>query len=373
MNPFHFGTVVKKPFFFDREKELERIVTTLRGGNNLVLYAPRRYGKTSLVMQAIETLEKQGFACVYFDFMTVYSRESFIEVFSKALLATESNVKRALKVFSKFVRGVKLSASVDGAGNSEFSITFTDSTVTDQTLESAIDLPHQLASHKKRYIVIMDEFQDITKLNGENVEGLLRSRMQHHRHVNYLFLGSRTHLLSDMFNNHNRPFYNSALSLNLGPLPRAETVAFLIDRFAAGGVTIDESIATLLIEKAGEIPYYIQFLASEVWQSAVNSGKMITSSALDDSADNILNLKNDYYLELFDHQSAYQKKLLTALAVRDENIFSNAYARQFRLSATSTTQKAINGLMNSGIIEKHGARYRYSDPFFRWFVLRLPA
>lgn len=373
MNPFHYGTVVKKPFFFDRKEELKRIIATLSGGNNLVLYAPRRYGKTSLVMQAIEALENKGFTCIYFDFMTVYSRESFMEVFSKAFLATQSNVKQALAVFSKFVKGIKPTISVDGDGKPEFSITFTESTVTDKTLEFVIDLPHRLATQQKRYIIIMDEFQDITKLNGENFEGLLRSRIQHHQYVNYLFLGSRTHLLSDMFNNKNRPFYNSATSMNLGPLPRVETIAFLIERFAGSGITIDERIALALIKKAEEIPYYIQFLASEIWQTAVNSGKTVNEETVAACANNILDLKNDYYFELFDRHSAYRKKLLKALAVCGQNVFSNDYARRFRLSATSTTQKAIHNLINSGVIEKHGNGYRFSDPFFRQFVLRLMA
>lgn len=72
-------------------------------------------------------------------------------------------------------------------------------------------------------------------------------------------------------------------------------------------------------------------------------------------------------------ESAYQKKLLHALAIRGQNIFSKDYTHEFRLSATSTTQKAIGSLINSGIIEKIGADYHFADPFFRWFTLRLSA
>jgi len=60
MNPFKYGTVVEEPFFFDRKDELKRIVETLKGGNNVVLYAPRRYGKTSLVIKAMDGLINDG-------------------------------------------------------------------------------------------------------------------------------------------------------------------------------------------------------------------------------------------------------------------------------------------------------------------------
>ena len=78
MNPFSYGTIVKDSNFYDRKEECARIVSTLSGGNNVVLYAPRRFGKTSLVFKAIEQLEKAGFICIYFDFMPVFSPESFV-------------------------------------------------------------------------------------------------------------------------------------------------------------------------------------------------------------------------------------------------------------------------------------------------------
>ena len=101
MNPFKYETVVEEPFFFDRKDELKQIVETLKGGNNLVLYAPRRYGKTSLVIKAMHDLENDGYQCIYIDFMTVYSRESFIETYTKTILAGQSQWEKALKIFSK--------------------------------------------------------------------------------------------------------------------------------------------------------------------------------------------------------------------------------------------------------------------------------
>jgi len=373
MNPFSYGTVVKEPYFFDRREELQRIIATLKGGNNLVLYAPRRYGKTSLVMKAIEELEKSGYRCVYFDFMTVYSRESFVEMFAKAMLSQQSNWRKALQSFAELVKGVKPIFSINEKGNPEFSIEFTESSMSDNTLDTVIDLPEKLAAGGKPTIIVMDEFQDIQKLNGENFENLLRSKIQHHQHVNYLFLGSRAHLLYDMFTNQNRPFYNSAATMSIGTLPRKETINFLIERFSQSGITLNDTTAARLIGKAGKIPYYVQFLAAEVWQYTINSTKIVTEDIIDCCADKIIDLKNDFYFELFDRQTAYQKKLLKALAEDSHNIFSGEYAARFRLSAASTTQKAVAGLINSGIIEKMDNNYSFSDPFFKYFVLRLSA
>jgi len=64
MNPFSYGTIVRSPYFFNRHDECRRIVSTLSGGNNLVLFAPRRFGKTSLVLRAVDELEKENYTLI---------------------------------------------------------------------------------------------------------------------------------------------------------------------------------------------------------------------------------------------------------------------------------------------------------------------
>lgn len=86
-------------------------------------------------------------------------------------------------------------------------------------------------------------------------------------------------------------------------------------------------------------------------------------------AKRIVELKQDYYFELFDRQSVMQKQLLKALAQSGESVYSSDYAKKYRLSTASTTQKAIYVLMDSGIIDKTDNSYFISDPFFRQFIL----
>ncbi len=372
MNPFHYGTVVKEPYFFDRQAEKERIIRTLIAGNNLVLYSPRRYGKTSLVMKVIDELTSMDYTCIYFDFMTIYSRESFIEGYTKNIYNRLKNPQKLINTVVQYIKGIRPVLTFDSIGNPRLSIEFLEPKISDKTLEEVIDLPAKLVDNKK-LIIIMDEFQDIYKLNGENFERLLRSKIQHQTDVNYLFMGSRTHILQDMFNNRNRPFYNSAFSMILGPLPKAETIRFLIGRFAASDIKIDEETASHLISQAGNIPYYIQFLASEIWQYCILQSKIVTPDIVNLCAERIIDLKGDYYFELFDRVTAYQKKLLKTLAIDNQNVFSADYANRFHLSAASSTQKALNGLIKMGIIEKHENYYLFDDPFFKQYLLRLQA
>ncbi|MFA6951404.1 MAG: hypothetical protein WCQ70_12035, partial [Lentimicrobiaceae bacterium] len=208
-------------------------------------------------------------------------------------------------------------------------------------------------------------------LSDYNLENLLRSRMQQHQNVNYLFLGSKTHLLNDMFNNKNRAFYNSAYHLQLPPLPELDSIAYLIRKFSDTGLIINEQMAQYLIQTAGNIPYYIQLIASEVWQNSITHSTNISREIIDESAEQIINNKYDYYSELFDKQSAKQKQLLLSLVHSGENIYSIQYTRYYNLSSPSTTQKSVAALLDSGIIEKTDNKYIISDPFFKRFLSRI--
>jgi len=368
MNPFSYGTIVKGDHFYDRKEECDCIVSTLSNGNNLVLFAPRRYGKTSLVFRAIEELEKKGITCIYFDFLPVYSLETFVNLYISAIEKKESNLQKLVQTITAVVKNIRPKLTFDSQGKPEFGIDFMESKVTVETLSEVLDLPEKMTPSGKKTIVIFDEFQEITKLNKYSFENLLRSKIQQQQQVNYLFLGSRTHLLSDMFNNKNRAFYNSAAHIQLSTLPHDDTITFLQEKLGNSGIDIDRQTALFIIEQSGDIPYYIQLLAAEIWQYMINSQTMVTKEIVMLCTDQIVELKQDYYYELFDRQSVMQKQLLKALSQSGESVFSAEYAKRFRLSTTSTTQKGIMVLMDSAIIDKADNTYFISDPFFKRFL-----
>ena len=367
MNPFSYGAVVKGANFYDREEDCKRIVDTLAGGNNLVLYAPRRFGKTSLVLKAIEQLEQQGFICVYFDFMPVFSPESFVRLYSKALAAKQGNLQKFAQSFVAIVKSIRPVLGFGKEGTPEFSIDFAGNTIDETVVSQLLDLPELLATNDRRVLVFFDEFQEVEKLKEINLEGLLRSKIQHQQQVNYLFFGSRTHLMRAMFNDKKRAFYNAASQMTISHLPEKDTIKFLQQNFLKKNIRLDVSIVQYIILVTANIPHYIQLLAAEIWQYA-ESDSIITREIVDKSIWRVLVLKGDYYMELFDHQSKSKKQLLLALCADGKNIFSGTYITANRLPSSATLQRAVNGLTNDGIIDRLGNDYFISDPFFKLFL-----
>jgi AAA+ ATPase superfamily predicted ATPase len=367
MNPFSYGAVVKGANFYDREEDCKRIVDTLTGGNNLVLYAPRRFGKTSLVFKTMELLEKRGFVCIYFDFMPVFSPESFVRLYAKALASKQNNLQKFAQTFVSIVKSIRPMLGFGQDGQPEFSIDFADIKVDETIVSQLLDLPELIAKNNKRVLVFFDEFQEVEKLKNIHFEGLLRSKIQQQQQVNYLFFGSKTHIMQAMFNDKKRAFYNATSQMTISYLPEKDTIAFLQQNFSKKNIQLSEDMAQYIISVTANIPHYIQLLAAEIWQST-ESDSPITREIVDKNILQVLTLKRDYYMELFEHQSKSKKQLLIALGTNGKNIFSEAYIRANHLPSPATLQRAVKDLTNDGIIDRIGNEHFVSDPFFKLFL-----
>lgn len=366
-NPFSYGTVVRGDDFYDRKDETQRLVSTLESGNNVVLYAPRRYGKTSLVFKVMAELESKNCLCIYFDLLSVYSLESFAKSFLLKIKEKQSKTERFVKTISSYIKSIKPKLTFDENGSPEFGVDFLEDEVSVQTISDLLDLPEKMAENGQKVIVIFDEFQEISKFEKYGLEGLLRSKIQQQRTA-YMFLGSKTHLLTEMFADKKRPFYNSAFIMQIGPLPLADTTEFLQRKFAQFGIIISEECCAYLVQRTSNIPYYIQLLAAEVWQAVIVEKKTVTTQIIDECCIRVINLKRDYYFELFDKHSEGQKNLLVALCKSGRNIFSLDYIKTNRLKATSSVQKSVKTLMDNGVVDNEADLYFISDPFFKLYI-----
>src|SRR6185295_1752546 len=94
-NPFVYGEVVPRAAFVDREVELDRLTRDLMAGQKIFLISPRRYGKSSLVRQALRAAERGGALTVEVTVSSYSSYVAFLEGYARALLAVETRLDRA--------------------------------------------------------------------------------------------------------------------------------------------------------------------------------------------------------------------------------------------------------------------------------------
>src|SRR5574339_848145 len=94
-NPFVYGEVVPLAAFVDRETELDRLTGDLLAGQKIFLISPRRYGKSSLVRQALRTVSRSGALPVEVTVSSYSSYVAFLEGYARALLAVETRIAKA--------------------------------------------------------------------------------------------------------------------------------------------------------------------------------------------------------------------------------------------------------------------------------------
>jgi len=367
-NPFCYGKIVDDPYFFGRKKELEEISFSMQNGTNLILYAPRRSGKSSLVVKALKALEKQGHPVVYIDFFKVTSREKFIELYARELIRPMKNWEKGLKWIKQMIRGIRPVMGLDPMGQPELSLAL-DPAQTALALEDVINIPAR-TKKDKRWIVVFDEFQEVEKLNGDSFEKELRSWFQHHQGVSYIFLGSQRHMLLNMFSRKDRAFYNFGKLFHLANPTDEESVAYILERFRAGGFAVEADLAEKIVRQAKSVPYYLQYLCAEIWEYAILTSS-VPSEVYENALNRLLLHQSDYFQEIRDKLTSYQFRLLTAIASEGYGTYETAFIQRNRIYPASSLQKAYQRLVTLDLLEKNDNQFVIPDPFFeRWIRLQ---
>jgi AAA+ ATPase superfamily predicted ATPase len=254
--PFRFGQVVSDEYFVGRDAEIASLTVDLRTATNVVLISPRRYGKTSLVLRVLRQLEREGALVAYVDLLRTPSKERFASHLASAihhgLLGPGAQaLQRATEWFSQLRVRPRITLNENGTPSFEFA-GGAPSIDVDATVEDLLGMPQTVArERKRRAVVVFDEFQEVLDLDP-SLPGLMRSVFQEQGEVAHVFLGSRQHLLRQVFADRHQPLYRLARPMTLGLIDAAAFAPFIHERFAAGRSQITaEGIETLLAITAG--------------------------------------------------------------------------------------------------------------------------
>ena len=371
-NPFKFGREVSGEQFYDREEVFRQLYRGLSGGSsNIVMYAPRRYGKTSLVKKVFSRLADEGMPTLYFDFNKVETIERFCEEYASALADLGGRVSALTGKVMEYLS--HLHPTIAFGGEAPFSVKFDyGAKMTAGSVSAVLDLAETVATELGRgsIAVAFDEFQEIGRLSGElPLEGIFRSAIQAHQHVNYIFLGSQTHLLQRMFGDHSRPFYHSARMVRLEKPPEQDSRDFVEKRLASRNIGIDDKLAARIVAEAENIPFYLQQLSYFVFEEVLAAERdWVEAADIDNAISELLSQEENYFAERLSAFSATQRMLISALARESVAEFTEDYRRRHSLGVSATVHAALKVIVEAGVVERDGKTYRIGDPFFSRYV-----
>jgi hypothetical protein len=376
-NPFVYGEVVPRDAFAERDADLDRLVTDLGSGQKVFLISPRRYGKSSLVRQALTTLGRRGALTVDVTVSSYSSYVAFLEGYARALAAVESKWERARTWLMEAITSTRPEVRYDpghtGAG--QFSVAFPAvQTARDvgRLANEIFELPGRLAAQRtRRLVVALDEFQAVDGFNGGSVEHALRAAAQHQRDVGYVFAGSEPSLMEKMIGPR-RPFYKAGPVMRLQKIPADVFADWIEARFVKSGIRAEPGLGAAIVDLAGNLPYDVQRLAHETWDDVrAAGGRKAGIEDLHVTLGRLLAEQDTMFEAIWQRLTLAQRGVLRAVVLQGgrELLAGDTRARH-RLGGASSSHAPRAAPMTQDLLLKEDARYVVVDSLLREWVAR---
>ena len=371
-NPFVYGETVSGEHFCNRVIEIDELVADIKNGVNVIIFSPRRYGKTSLIMRVLEEAVAEGLLTFYVDLYPAINKQKFVEIYANAISAgLPGKVSGIAKKLKEYLPRIIPKVVVDDQSmrfEFEFDRTANISPHIDDLLEAVKKASDQ---NKKDAVVVFDEFQEIVNFDGNEIERKMRSTFQTHRNVSYIFMGSKTHLMRDIFNNPNRPFYKSGKHFPLRKIEPEELGAFAKEKYLAGGIEVAENEINEILNISECHPYYFQMLSHVLWEICQEAG-VITQQRVEEAVNILISRESSAYIALWEGLTINQKNLMCALAWEEHpEVFSKKFLEKYSLGASSSIQKALKKLLRQDLVQQCNGSYIILDPFLKRWIRRI--
>lgn len=279
---FKSGMPVKGEDFIDRIEHLRIFKNYIDNNQHIMIKAPRRFGKTSLVVQLFSL---HNYKTIYVDIKRATTLRSLSEQiideaytlagFSGIIQKTKESVAALLK---QLRTTVKIDMSI-----LEVTIETLEKNEKNQIDEVdfflyALDLVETIGAEQKINIKFaMDEFQDILGIANPKILDQMRSVIQHHQNVTYVFLGSIESIMNKIFSSKSSAFFHFARIMDLGGLDRNELSNYAKTFFTQHAMQFDDSLDTLIDYLEGHPYYSIKTLQTLYYKTLDSTSKTITA------------------------------------------------------------------------------------------------
>lgn len=342
-NPFVIYGYKGAEYFCDREKETEKMITTLHNERNVTLVAPRRMGKTGLIHHIFHQLEERyaGVKCFYLDIFATKNLEQMVQLMASEIIGKLDPVSQAA------LR--KVQEPSEGR-------------------ESLKRIFEYLKQSDKRCYIAIDEFQQILNYPEDGVEALIRSYIQFLPNVYFVFSGSQQHMMEEMFLSANRPFFQSSLVMSLPCIEEGKYLKFANQLLASQQREVDADTFSYIYQQSDTVTWYVQAILHGIYE---HSSEVIDRRLVDVVVQELIEDQAMAYQNYCAWLTENQQMLLMAIA--RERLVASPLSQQFirthNLPATSSVKTALKALVDKQLVGKTPKGYLVSDRFFaKWLV-----
>ena len=371
LNPFIVGKYVSDKYFCDRSEETAFLRKQIQNGRDVALISPRRIGKSGLIQHFFNQSDiKEQYYVFFIDIYATTSLAEFVYTLGKeiyAQLKPQSTLwkEKFFQVISSFRIGFKLDSMT---GEPSFDLGLGDI----QTPQTSLDeIFAYIEEADKPCIIAIDEFQQICEYAEKNVEALLRTKIQMCHHAQFIFSGSKRHVMSNMFNTPSKPFYQSTISMGLEPIPVLTYISFATRLFEERDKHIDKKVIEAIWTQYDGYTWFVQMMMNELY-ALTPSGKTCTAMMIDEARRNVIMSQEQSYKDMMANLPPKQKIVLQAIAREGiaQNITSAKFIKKYNLNSASSVQSAVKMLLKNDIVTQTNNEFRIYNFFFsEWLAM----
>ena len=370
-NPFKYGGIVRGPYFADRTEELANLVQEMKNLSRVFLVSPRRFGKTCLLFNLMDKLRDMGFATAYLDLNAYPDVRSFAAALTHVTSsALETNVEKLTKIFSGLQRlRPKVSVGNDGTLSATVEVAAEDRDALSALREGMRHADKLARKKRKKLVVVIDEFSDLPKYDGQTLEKALRSEIQQHENIGYICSGSEQSVMLSMIQDKKRAFYKLGRIMGLGPIDRGYYTDFIYNWLKKGGYTVKKHDLQKIFELGRDVPHSIQRLSYNLWELARET-REITPFLIEKLIMVIAQQDSPHFELLWQSASQQQKSLLIALSKETQpRPFSKEFQLTHGIGPSSSIKASLDSLVRKGILFKTlEGSYQFSDTFMIYWI-----
>lgn len=352
--------------FVNREEERALLKKRIVATQHTVMMAPRRYGKTSLVLKVAEELKLPHKTIDLFAaYNEEYVRDQIIDKVSKLVIELLPRIEKAKEKIFKIFKSMKPEISLGGFGQ-RLNLQLYSNPLQDIT-SLLLKLDETAKTFDKKVVIFMDEFQQISELkNYHSIEASIRHAVERSQHVSYVFSGSNRHLLNQMFGDKGRPLYRLCQIMELKRIDGDKYIKrFKLLSKRQWGEEFSHEVMETMLKLTECHPFYINAFCQVIWEEKELPMRVETIEELWHNY-----IKSQRYNISLDVMklSPNQRKVLIALAQKPEHeVQATEFMFKLKISASSA-QQSIDVLMNKDFIMKTQEGYALVDPAVKYYL-----
>ncbi|MDE0025504.1 MAG: hypothetical protein OXP69_13930 [Spirochaetaceae bacterium] len=372
MKQFVFDRLVDPDNLCNLQREQQVLEDAVRRRYRMVVYGPRNYGKTSVVRNiTIEEFRRtRGRHFVLFaDLLGVRSMQSLTRRLATSLqqsFAASFPVRSLLENASRFLGALRPEIALDPQTGSPSLSLHTRAPESSRTLQTLWDHIAGI-TEKVDSLIVLDEFQDVAFIDEAPAQ--LRSCLEGLGATPILLLGSKRHMLADLFAAPGAPLSAWGSDLEFRPIPHDEYHRYIEERFRPRRLTIPREVAARLQDEMQRVPEAINRLCAQLLELHQATG--IDQAMVRAALVKLLENREGRFAAYLSAFSATDESVLTEIARRET--VAHPQSKDFLASvglSNRTVALSVRRLWDRGVIEQVAGSYRIADPLLAAYLRR---